>query len=256
MAAKVCVLRAPGTNCDRETLWCLEKVGLSAAVVHVKRLLDGAQQLSSFQALVIPGGFSYGDHVRAGALLGKTLEKRLSKELEEFTASGKPILGICNGFQVLVECGLLPGEGLRAALTTNASSVFECRWVWLRVEETACLFTRDMMPCVSLPVAHGEGRFLAGEEELAEMRREKLVALTYALPDGSPARERYPYNPNGSLHDIAGLCNRAGNVLGLMPHPERAFLSIHHPCWTRAKSSEMHGHGYKVFKNMAAYLDG
>ncbi len=254
MAYKVCIIRAPGTNCDRETALCIGSLGIEAEVVHVKRIMDGQTHFSDFDGLIIPGGFSFGDHVRAGALLGKILKERFGDELVQFSADGKPILGICNGFQVLVECGLLPGRGALGALTTNLSSHFECRWVDLKVEESDCIFTRGLRRGIRLPVAHGEGRFLVTEGELQEMTEANQLVFRYALEKGEAAGGSYPENPNGSVEDIAGICNKAGNVFGLMPHPERAFYSFMHPRWTKSDDADSCGDGYKIFKNMAEYI--
>ncbi|HDY73678.1 MAG TPA: phosphoribosylformylglycinamidine synthase I [Euryarchaeota archaeon] len=254
MAYKVCIIRAPGTNCDRETAMCVESQGLEAEVVHVKRLMDGEIRFSDYDGLIIPGGFSFGDHVRAGALLGKILKERFGDELAQFSSDGKPILGICNGFQVLVECGLLPGNTAQSALTTNLSSRFECRWVDLSVETSRCIFTDGLSGSIRLPVAHGEGRFLVTAGELKELTNTGQVVFKYAQKNGGSAGGSYPENPNGSIDDIAGICNKEGNVFGLMPHPERAFYRFLHPRWTKSDESESFGDGYKIFNNMAEYI--
>jgi phosphoribosylformylglycinamidine synthase I len=256
MAYNVGILRAPGTNCDKETALCIGSFDIEAEVVHVKRIMDGEAHFSDYDGLIVPGGFSFGDHVRAGALLGKMLKERFGDELLQFSADGKPILGICNGFQVLVECGLLPGNGALGALTTNLSSHFECRWVDLKIEDTDCIFTKGMRSGIRLPVAHGEGRFLVAANELQEMNRANQVVFRYALENGEGAGGSFPENPNGSIADIAGICNKEGNVFGLMPHPERAFFSFMHPMWTKRDDKNSLGDGYKIFKNMAEYIKG
>jgi phosphoribosylformylglycinamidine synthase len=256
MVYNVGILRAPGTNCDKETALCIGSFDLKAEVVSVKRIMDGETHFSDYDGLIVPGGFSFGDHVRAGALLGKILKERFGDELFQFSESGKPILGICNGFQVLVECGLLPGNGALGALTTNLSSHFECRWVDLKVEDTDCIFTKGMKGGMRLPVAHGEGRFLVTDDELKEITEANQVVFRYALENGEGAVGSYPENPNGSIADIGGICNKAGNVFGLMPHPERAFFSFMHPKWTRRDKRDPWGDGYKIFKNMAEYIKG
>lgn len=248
------VLRAPGTNCDRETAMCVEAQGLDVEIVHVKQLMDGKTGFKNFDGLVIPGGFSFGDHVRAGALLGKILKESFGPELKDFSAAGKPILGICNGFQVLVECGLLPGENERSALTTNLSSKFECRWVDLKVESSKCIFTEDMEGVIKLPVAHGEGRFLVSNAELDTLNAQGQVVFRYSDAEGNASGGSYPNNPNGAIEDIAGVCNQAGNVFGLMPHPERAFYRFMHPRWTKNSGSDTFGDGHMLFKNMAEYI--
>jgi phosphoribosylformylglycinamidine synthase len=252
MEYRVCVLRAPGTNCDVETAWCVKSLGIGADIVHVKRFMEGEATFSNYDGLIIPGGFSFGDHVRAGALLGKMLKERFAEALWDFSREGRPILGICNGFQVLVECGLLPGDNLAAALTTNLSSKFESRWVHLKVADN-CIFTKDLEGVMRLPVAHGEGRFLIPETGLYSLEKSSQIVFKYGLEDGTEAEGRYPENPNGSMEDIAGICNPQGTVLGLMPHPERAFYTFTYPRWTKKGDGSL-GDGYKIFKNMVEHI--
>lgn len=253
MAYSICVLRAPGTNCDAETAMCIESLGVKAEVVHLKKFINGLKRLTEFDGLIIPGGFSFGDHVRAGALLGKILKERFGNDMKRFSDQGNPILGICNGFQALVECGLLPGDDMDVALTRNLSSRFECRWVHLKTEKTGCIYTKDLNKAVHMPVAHGEGRFLANPDDLSRLRRNRQIVFRYAFDKGKPASGSYPANPNGSADDIAGICNPSGTVMGLMPHPERAFYSFTSPCWTRENGSS-HGSGNMIFKNLVDYL--
>ncbi len=254
MDYKVAVLRAPGTNCDSETAYCVESLGMKAEVLHVNRFFEEEKNLFDYSGVIIPGGFSYGDHVRAGALLGKRLEKRFADELRRFSDEGRPVLGICNGFQVLVECGLIPGGETTAALTTNVSSRFECRWVKLMVPESHCIFTKGLPKAITLPVAHGEGRFLMNEKDVSNLEGGGQVALNYSDEEGGMAEGRYPLNPNGSIHDIAGICSESGSVFGLMPHPERAFHQFQHPDWTRKKGLGTWGDGYRIFKNIVDYI--
>lgn len=229
---RVCVLRAPGTNCDRETTRCFMDLGTRVSTLRANELRSDTLEL--FDLLIIPGGFSYGDYVRAGALWAKRLVAKFKDAIIDYVESGKLLLGICNGFQVLVEAGLLPwttrdGKPV-ASLAINASGHFECRWVHVRNESRGrCVFTRKIAPnaILKLPVAHSEGRFLLAEDK-AELTFKNLlendqVVFRYADVSGSRAQGKYPYNPNGSYEDIAGICNEKGNVLGLMPHPERAF---------------------------------
>jgi phosphoribosylformylglycinamidine synthase I len=192
--------------------------------------------------LVLPGGFSYGDDLGAGRLWATDLRWLFQDHLARFIEDGKPVLGICNGFQALVKSGWLPGPpdgGPQATLTRNASNRFECRWVWLQPDPASpCLFTRDLVEPIYCPVAHGEGRFVpAGEAVLAELRARRQVAVVYTSPHGEPAS--YPGNPNGSVAGVAGICNRAGNVLGLMPHPEDHIFAAQHPRWTRGESGNL-----------------
>lgn len=209
------VLRAPGTNCDRETVHALTIAGGDAEVVHMERLLAGGVSIDDYRLIVLPGGFAFGDHLGAGALWANGLAA-LGEPLHRFVESGRPVLGICNGFQALTRLGLLTG----GALAANASGHYECRWVWLEKPANVTTPFLDGIERMSLPVGHGEGRFVAeSEERLAEMQASGEVALVYRDAQGRPGG--YPVNPNGSQGAVAGLTNRAGNVLGLMPHPDR-----------------------------------
>lgn len=219
---KVLVLRAAGTNCDVETAFAFELAGAESRLVHVKRLIEGSVRLLDFDMLAIPGGFSYGDDISAGKVLAVELAKRLGDELREFVARSRPVLGICNGFQVLVKTGLLGGG--KATLASNDSQKFEDRWVFLAPARTNCIWTQGLDSMITLPVAHAEGKFVCEEREFA-------VAFRYVERDGSPAG--YPANPNGSADGIAGASDPAGLILGLMPHPERHIFPYQHPRWTR-----------------------
>lgn len=249
--ANAIVLRTAGTNCDRETVTALELAGASAERLHLNALADQPERLQDAQILVLAGGFSYGDYVAAGRVLGALLRHRLMDALRRFIADGCHILGICNGFQVLVELGLFqpdrPAAERTVALTDNASSKFECRWVTLRSEQSAVewLEPGGLLP---VPVAHAEGRIvLRDDEALAELRENKQIALSYVASDGG--RAAYPDDPNGSVAGIAGLCDPTGRVLGLMPHPERNITPWHHPLWTRMAPRE-EGEGLAFFRGL------
>ncbi len=245
MSPRILVLRGPGTNCDAETVHALRELGAEPELVHVRRLVR-TRALEVFEGLVIPGGFSYGDRIRSGAVLARMLSHALGRELQRFVDEGKPVLGICNGFQVLVETGVLPfgqvGEPA-LALMKNASARFEARWVHLlRCSDSELL---GELPEVSeMPVANAEGRVVLppgrAQEVLDELLQNSQVALRYCTPSGEPAEGRYPANPSGSFWDIAGLTTPNGRVLGMMPHPERAFSAYLHPCWTSGRGTE-HG---------------
>lgn len=219
----VLVLRAPGTNCDRETAYAFEQAGATTTAVHVNALLAAPRQLESVDGFVLPGGFSYGDDLGAGAVLGTMLRTKLGDPLKRLVDRGGIVLGICNGFQVLVKSGLLPdldrsGEQ-SVALATNVSNRYEDRWVHLEAAADNVFFRRgDRLEC---PVAHAEGRFLARDPAvLARLAEAGQIALRYASPDGARPVP-YPWNPNGSTDDVAGITDATGRVLGLMPHPER-----------------------------------
>jgi phosphoribosylformylglycinamidine synthase len=249
-STRAIVLRTAGINCDGETVRALELAGAKAELVHLQRVLAEPARLEDCSLLVLPGGFSYGDDVAAGRVFGFEMRHGLSRELRAFVSRGGYVLGVCNGFQVLVESGLLePEPGARTlALTNNRLARFECRWISLRSESCAAhwLDTDTILPA---PIAHGEGRLLVRDEAtLARLRENGQIALRYVRADGTPARG-YPDNPNGSVGDIAGLCDRTGRVLGLMPHPERNLDPWNHPHWTR-RSPRAEGEGLAFYRRL------
>lgn len=256
--AKACILRVGGTNCDAEVKAALEDLGLRSDVLHMDWLEKG--KLSEYQLLVFPGGFSYGDYVRAGAVWGKKVLTKARRDLERFIEDGRLVMGICNGFQVLVEAGILPGgDGSffptpTAVLANNNSARYECRWVFLRGEGSRTPFARRVGKgeVLRVPIGHGEGRFLAeSEEAVQELVRSNQVVFRYSRPSGEPAEGGYPFNPNGSVHDIAAICNRQGNVMGMMPHPERAFFG-----WQTVGygNPQCHGDGRKIFEGIVDHI--
>lgn len=248
------MLRTDGTNCDLETYYAFEKAGASCSMVHVNQLRSGEEKLSQYQILALPGGFSYGDDVHSGKILAVELTSFLKESLQSFVDSGKPVIGICNGFQVLVRTGLLPGGKLgdiRCTLMNNNSGRFECRWVTMVVEESPCVFTRGMAgKVISVQVAHGEGKFYAENEQLENLEKGSQVVFRYSGPDGRPVMD-YPLNPNGSLNAIAGICDGSGLVMGLMPHPERFVEIYQHPNWRRGVIKE--AQGLRIFENAVSY---
>jgi len=243
---KALVLRAAGTNCDRESEFALEQAGFQAQRVHVFRIMENPAALAEYQFLVIPGGFSYGDDVAAGKILANQMIHRLAEPLNRFVADGKLVLGICNGFQVLIKSGLLPWAQVSpdalqrdATLAWNDSGRFEDRWIHLRADSDKCVFL-PKSEIVALPIAHGEGKFVPADDEvLAKLRDNDQLALRYCDAQGNPGQ--YPINPNGSIDDVAGLCDPTGRVLGLMPHPERFVDITHHPQWTRGNVTRADG---------------
>ena len=253
---RACVLFAAGTNCDEEAVRALELAGACAETVHINRLLSRDVRLADYQLAVLPGGFSYGDYIASGRILAGELIHHLRDELTEFRAAGKPVLGICNGFQVLAKAGLLPAferpfEPQSVTLDTNDSGRYEDRWVHLRVESTPCIFTDGIDPIIYLPVAHAEGKFLAKDAPtLARLKMNHQVVLRYVTAAGEQAQ--YPDNPNGSEDGIAGICDPSGLVFGLMPHPERFVRREHHPQWQRLSSVRIDGIG--IFKNAVNHV--
>lgn len=257
MKPKALILHAVGTNRDRDAALAVELAGGEAEILPLNVLKREDRSWLSYQLLVIPGGFSYADALGAGRLLALDLEVYFSEQVRQFVESGKPVIGICNGFQALVKAGILPefrnGEGNEkvnardATLTFNASGRFECRWVTLFPRSSTCLWTRDLSEPIDCPVAHGEGNFVVREPSILEKLSDRdQIALVYANSDGSPANGAYPANPNGSTADIAGICNPQGNVLGLMPHPENAIFQYQHPRWRRGFSGRT---GLSLFVN-------
>ena len=257
----VLILRTAGTNCDAETDSAFQLAGAETALVHIQQLISRKISLSDYQILAIPGGFSYGDDIAAGILLATEMKHKLTDALNQFIDDGKLILGICNGFQVLVRAGLLPAvprlDGTemaqRATLAMNTSAKFECRWVHLETQQSPCIFTKDMKARLYLPVAHAEGRFTAPPEVLEQIVTNNQIVFRYAngLPPASASTE-YPHNPNGSDANIAGICDPTGRIFGLMPHPERFLTKWNHPRWTR-ENLPLVGDGLAIFKNAVNY---
>jgi phosphoribosylformylglycinamidine synthase subunit PurQ / glutaminase len=246
---RVLILRAPGANCDAEAQFAFEKAGAIAERVHINRLREQPAELMRYQILAIPGGFTYGDDVAAGKILANQLAHFLGDALRRFRDAERLILGICNGFQVLLKAGLLmphDEDGPIATLAHNSSGKFEDRWITLQATPGRCPFLTGI-DRLYLPVAHGEGRFLCRTEwELRGLQQAEQVVLHYVTPEGdSPA---YPLNPNGSQGAVAGLCDATGRVLGLMPHPERHVLPTQHPRWTREGLAH-EGEGLALFRN-------
>lgn len=251
-APAVLVLRAPGINCERETAHAFEIAGAKPELVHIKRLLAEPQQLDRFSILAIPGGFAYGDDIAAGRVLAQEMRTGLGERLQTFIERGGLALGICNGFQVLARMGLLPrtGDGMReeVALTFNLSNHYECRWVTIQSSANRCVFLEEGLT-LRCPAAHGEGRLIVGDEGFAHrLVDEGYCAFVYADQQGQTTT-RYPDNPNGSPLGIAGLTDHSGRVLGLMPHPDRAYLPHHMPDWRRVGLGD-EGEGMVLFRNM------
>ena len=226
MKPRALILFAQGTNRDGDAAHALELAGGQAQVIPLKTLREQKIAWSDYQMLVLPGGFSYADALGAGKLLALDLSHYFLDEVQSFVSAGKPVIGICNGFQALIKSGILPdsraaNEPAWATLTYNQGNHFECRWVSLEPRSQKCLWTRGLTQTIDCPVAHGEGNFQVSDPARAKKLLDNdQVALVYTHPDGKSADGVYPINPNGSILDIAGICNAQGNVLGLMPHPE------------------------------------
>lgn len=270
------ILQAHGTNRDLDVAEALTLAGATLVFAPLNELRAGKKHFSDYQMLILPGGFSYADALGAGKLLALDLNSYFADEIAAFVEAGKPVIGICNGFQALVKSGILPGNrpspsaphppgegsefpsptgrerrGEGATLTFNAQGHFECRWVTLQPISQKCIWTQGIQEIITCPVSHGEGNFQTNHQSLLiNLTAHDQIALTYTHPDGAPANGEYPANPNGSLLDTAGICNPAGNVLGLMPHPENHIHPWQHPRRTRGESG---GSGLALFQNGVKY---
>ena len=253
---KVCVLITDGTNCDEELAYAFEKFGGQAISVHVNELRNKNKKFKDFQILALPGGFAYGDDVASGKILAVELISFLKDQLTEYINKGGLIIGICNGFQVLVRAGLLPFNSfgkMEATLAQNDSGHFECRWVNIRTEKSRCLFLKPKTTLVQFAINHGEGRFYANPKTIARVEHSELVVFRYTDKFGKPT-QTYPANPNGSINAVAGICDLSGRILGLMPHPEKFVDPTQHPNWRRQKFEKPHGSF--VFEEILEYVRG
>ncbi len=254
---KAVVLRAAGINCDAETEFALVTAGAQADRLHINRMIEDPSLLAGYQIMVVPGGFSYGDDVAAGTILANQIIHHIYEPVQRFIETGKLVLGICNGFQVLVKAGLLPGVGFggkarSVTITYNDSGRFEDRWVHLEPQTDHCVFI-DPGRRVYLPVAHGEGKVVTSDEAtLEQLKAGRHIAFKYVDAEGNEGP--FPINPNGSVEAAAGLTDATGRILGLMPHPERHVRPTQHPHWTRLTQRPEQGDGMTIFNNAVRYV--
>lgn len=255
MKPRVLILHANGTNRDLDVSHAFELAGAQSEIIHLNQLRTNKTNWQDYQILAIPGGFSYADVLGAGRVFSLDLRTYFTDEINAFINSGKPVIGICNGFQVLVKTGLLPdmqNKQTDATLTFNAQGQFECRWTTLLPQSKKCLWTKTLEEPIYCPVAHGEGNFTLQNTDLfTSLKQNDQIALCYANDQQQLANSVYPFNPNGSIADIAGVCNLQGNVLGLMPHPEDHILPYQHPRWTRGEKGNS---GLRLFENGVKYV--
>lgn len=256
----VLILTGYGINCDVETGWAFTMAGAHRVErVHINRIINGEVDPADFQIMVFPGGFSFGDHIASGRVLGLKIKKEMGEKVAKFVRDGKLVLGICNGFQTLVKMGILPGDretvfGKQVAtLTHNDSAKYEDRWVRIKANHANNSPFLRGIDAFDVAVRHGEGKFMAQKSHLRDIKNNNLIAFQYVDKSGEPAKN-YPENPNGSELSIAGITNDTGTVLGLMPHPEVFINTTHHPHWTRNKGQEMKGDGLKLFQNAVNYV--
>ncbi len=265
---KVLVLTGYGLNCDNETAYAFELAGAVATRVHINSLIDGSVELDEYHILVFGGGFSWGDDHGAGVVQAVRLKTHIGGKIQSFIKKGKLVLGICNGFQTLVNMGLLPGfdndyTSRKVALTYNDCGNFRDDWVNLSVnEKSPCVFTKGLK-VVEYPIRHGEGKFYADVEVIEQLKENNQVVFRYAKPDGEPADKSFPENPNGSVYDIAGICDQTGRIFGLMPHPEAFKHWTNHPSWTRLRETALRRgesvddevtDGIRLFRNGVDYI--
>ena len=250
----VCILQSDGTNCDVELFYAFEKFGGRPEYVHVNQLRNKEKTLKDFHILALPGGFSYGDDIASGKIWAIELISFLKTEIAKFRKRGGLIIGICNGFQVLVRTGLLPFGNLGkmdVTLASNDSGHFECRWVRLKTANSPCVFLQGSYDMGYFAVNHGEGKFLSSPEIIKKVEDQNLVVFRYIDDQGNPT-QRYPQNPNGSLNAIAGVTDPSGKILGLMPHPEKFVDLTQYPNWRREKIVKPHGSF--IFEKMINYF--
>jgi phosphoribosylformylglycinamidine synthase len=269
---RIAIIRIEGTNCEQESFEAFKRLGTNPEFVHLKQLLhvdsskDEKRNISDYHGVMIPGGFSSGDYIRAGAIFAARIKSKLEKDLSEFVNNGYPILGVCNGFQVLIELGLLPGINHNistvptACLHINDSDHFECRPTFLKHENNGkCVFTKTIRKdeIRMIPSAHAEGKLILSidksKNEIKKLEDNDQIVFRYVNEQGEYAE--HPWNPNGSYDNIAGICNLDGNVFGMMPHPERVFYRYQHPDWTKGGIGNNVGDGRAVFESVIKYIE-
>ena len=262
---RVLVLSGYGINCEDETLNAFKVAGIKGKIIHVNDLIENPKKIKNFQILAIPGGFSYGDHTGSGNAMAHKIKNNLFEYIINFIELDKLVIGICNGCQILVNLGIVPAiEGYRreVALVENDIATYQCRWIRLKVINKRNLWLKKISH-LYLPVAHQEGKFIANKRTIDKLNEKKLIVCKYINNYGSLANKQYPHNPNGSIDDIAAITNSKGNVLAMMPHPERALYFLQKPNWINHKKNIRHNavnknyqyaEGYKIFKNAYNYF--
>ena len=245
-----------GINCEDETLYAFKNVGFHGEIVHVNDVIDNPIMLNQYQVIAFPGGFSYGDDTGSGNAMANKIKNNFSDYLFEFLLKDKLIIGICNGCQILVNLGIVPSSqstNREVALVENDTAIYQCRWINLKVSNNYSPWLKNIKD-LYLPVAHQEGKFIMNNTVKQELLKSKLIACQYVDERNNLAKQKFPYNPNGSILDIAALTNEKGNVLAMMPHPERAYYFTHQPDWQNKKNKSKYGDGYNIFKNASKYF--
>lgn len=270
---KALIITGYGINCEEETAKAFIQNGALANIVHINDLIAAPQKLKEYQIMAFPGGFSYGDDTGSGNAMANKIRNNINDEILAFAREDKLIIGLCNGFQILVNLGLVPATdnqyGQReVALMPNKTARYECRWVHLKKTSQKCIWTRDI-EMIHLPIAHGEGNFYTDTQTLKKLHANDQIVWKYIREDGTPANNEFPFNPNGALEDIAGICDDSGRILGMMPHPERFNSFTNEEGWTLTKEKLIRadlsrhgmekplpktGAGLKLFHNAVKYF--
>lgn len=266
MSLKAIVITGYGINCEEETAKCFELSGAEAKIVHINDLIENPSQLSQYQIMAFPGGFSYGDDTGSGNAMANKIRNNINDEMLKFAQEDKLIIGICNGCQIVSNLGLAPATDQKygerqVALMNNAHARYECRWVYTKNTSKKCIWTRDI-DILHVPIAHGEGNFYMEDETLKKLIENDQIAFRYVTPDGAEANQVFPHNPNGALHDIAGICDPTGRIFAYMPHPERFNSFTNKEGWQLEKERLLRegkplptqGDGLQIFKNAVNYF--
>jgi len=263
---KALVITGYGINCEEETAFVIRKSGGEAVIMHINDLIENPKKLEEYQMMAFPGGFSYGDDTGSGNALANKIKNNIAEEIIEFAKKDKLIIGICNGFQILSNLGLVPGlngnySDRKVALMHNKTARYECRWVHLKMTSQKCIWTKGIDQ-IHVPIAHGEGNFYTEQETLEQLKAGDQLVWKYVKEDGTPANREFPFNPNGAMEDIAGICDESGRILGMMPHPERFFCFTNEDGWEKEKEKLIRegktlpkdGAGLILFKNAVNYF--
>lgn len=263
---KVIVITGYGINSEEETAQAFEVSGGEAHIVHINDIISGDKKLADYQIIAFPGGFSYGDDTGSGNAIANKMLNNIQDDILKFAQADKLIIGICNGFQMITNLGLVPAingdYGIRqSALMHNNTARYQCRWVWLKTTSEKCVWTKGV-ETLHATVAHGEGNFYAEPEVMEKIKAQDQIAFKYINEDGSAANGKFPINPNGAMEDIAALCDPSGRIMGIMPHPERFFSFTNEDGWELKKEKLLRaglplpeeGDGLKIFKNGIRYF--
>lgn len=262
---KILIITGYGINCEEETAKCFIRTGADTEIVHINDIISGGKKLKDYQILAFPGGFSYADDTGSGNAVANKIKNNIEDDILSFAQKDKLIIGICNGFQILTNIGLVPATlkyGSReAALMHNLTARLECRWIYLKNTSKKCVWTRNI-DILHVPIAHGEGNFYAAPEILEKMKKEDQIVFKYVHENGNPANNEYPINPNGAMEDIAGICDPTGRIFGMMPHPERFYSFENEEGWEAKKEKLIRekkeipkeGQGLQIFKNAVEYF--